>query len=175
LDLVLNDFVAGAIASKRITILSDGSPWRPLINVKDMARAIDWAISRDTKEGGEFLAVNVGSNEWNYQVKDLAEAVATVIPSVDVSVNKDGQPDKRSYRVSFDLFRGLAPHHQPKVDLVTTIKELEHGLKVMGFNDEDFRNSKFIRLKVLTQLRNRGLLTEKLVWADRQKQGRVVV
>ena len=47
LDLVLNDFVAGAVASKRITILSDGTPWRPLINVKDMARAIDWAIGRD--------------------------------------------------------------------------------------------------------------------------------
>ncbi len=47
LDLVLNDFVAGAVASKRITILSDGTPWRPLINVKDMARAIDWAIGRE--------------------------------------------------------------------------------------------------------------------------------
>jgi len=175
LDLVLNDFVAGAIASKRITILSDGTPWRPLINIKDMARAMDWAITRDISQGGEFLPVNVGSDEWNYQVKDLAEAVAEVIPGVDVSVNKDAQPDKRSYRVSFDLFRKLAPHHQPKVDLVTTIKELEHGLEVMGFNDEDFRNSKFIRLKVLTQLRNRGLLTEKLVWADHQKQGRVVV
>ena len=80
LDLVLNDFVAGAVASKRITILSDGTPWRPLINVKDMARAIDWAISRDVANGGEFLAVNVGSDEWNYQVKDLAEAVAKVIP-----------------------------------------------------------------------------------------------
>src|SRR5581483_5808412 len=70
LDLVLNDFVAGAIASKKIGILSDGKPWRPLINVKDMARAIDWAIQREMSFGGEFLAVNVGSDEWNYQVKD---------------------------------------------------------------------------------------------------------
>ena len=58
LDLVLNDFVAGAVASGRITILSDGTPWRPLINVRDMARAIDWAISRDMSVGGPFLAVN---------------------------------------------------------------------------------------------------------------------
>src|SRR3990170_2757956 len=70
LDLVLNDFVAGAVASRAITILSDGTPWRPLINIKDMAQAIDWAISRDITSGGEFLAVNIGSDEWNYQVSD---------------------------------------------------------------------------------------------------------
>ena len=93
LDLVLNDFVAGAVASKKITILSDGSPWRPLINIKDMARAIDWAIRRDGSIGGNFLAVNIGSEEWNYQVKDLAAAVAKVIPGVDVSINKNAQPD----------------------------------------------------------------------------------
>jgi nucleoside-diphosphate-sugar epimerase len=169
LDLVLNDFVAGAVASKGITILSDGTPWRPLINVQDMARAIDWAISRDLNEGGEFLAVNVGSDEWNYQVKDLAEAVASVIPGVDVSVNKHAQPDKRSYRVSFELFRNLAPNYQPKLDLITTIKELRNGLEAMGFNDKDFRNSKYIRLKVLEDLARNGLLTEKLAWTDKPK------
>lgn len=167
LDLVLNDFVAGAVASKKITILSDGTPWRPLINIKDMARAIDWAISRNLTDGGGFLAVNVGSDEWNYQVKDLAEAVAKVIPDVDISINKNAQPDKRSYRVSFDLFKKLAPDYQPEVDLITTIKELKDGLEAMEFKDEDFRNSKFMRLKVLTHLRNKNLLTEKLEWADK--------
>ena len=132
LDLVLNDFVAGAVASNNITILSDGSPWRPLINVKDMARAIEWAIIRDMADGGEFLAVNVGCEEWNYQVKDLAQAVAKVIPEVEISINKDAQPDKRSYRVNFDLFKKLAPAHQPQVDLITTIKELKNGLGSHG-------------------------------------------
>ena len=164
LDLVLNDFVAGAVASKKITILSDGTPWRPLINVKDMARAIDWAVSREPADGDDFLAINIGSDEWNYQVKDLAEAVAKVIPDVEVSLNKNAQPDKRSYRVSFDLFKKLAPDYQPEVDLITTIKELKDGLEAMGFKDKDFRNSKFIRLKVLTYLQNKGLLTEKLEW-----------
>ncbi len=89
LDLVLNDFVAGAVASNKITILSDGSPWRPLINVKDMARAIEWALFREITAGGNFLAVNVGCEEWNYQVKDLAYAVAKVIPDVEISINKD--------------------------------------------------------------------------------------
>jgi nucleoside-diphosphate-sugar epimerase len=153
LDLVLNDFVAGAIADRKITILSDGTPWRPLINVKDMARAIEWAIVRPAENGGLFLAVNIGSNEWNYQVKDLAEAVARVIPGVEVSINKDAQPDKRSYRVDFDLFRKLAPDYQPQVDLLTSIQELKEGLEAISFNDSDFRNSRYIRLKVLRDLR----------------------
>ena len=164
LDLVLNDFVAGAVASKRITILSDGTPWRPLINVKDMARAIDWAIGRDLSGGGEFLAVNVGSDEWNYQVRDLAAAVAKVIPGVDVSINKDAQPDKRSYRVNFGLFRELAPAHQPRVGLMDSIKELKHGLESLGFKDGEFRNSRHMRLKVLTELQEKGLLNERLQW-----------
>jgi len=166
LDLVLNDFVAGAVASKKITILSDGTPWRPLINIEDMARAIDWAGIRDIKEGGAFLAVNVGSDDWNYQVRDLAEAVASIVPGVDVSINKDAQPDKRSYRVSFNLFKTLAPNHQPQLDLKTTIYDLKEGLEKMQYDGQNFRNSKYMRLKVLTDLRNNGLLNETLEWTD---------
>lgn len=162
LDLVLNDFVAGAIADRKITILSDGTPWRPLINVKDMARAIEWAIIRSVDNGSGFLAVNVGSNEWNYQVKELAEAVAQVIPDVEVSINKNAQPDKRSYRVAFDLFRKLAPDHQPQVDLIASIRELKKGLEAIAFGDSDFRNSRLIRLKVLRDLRTADLCDAEL-------------
>lgn len=171
LDLVLNDFVAGAVASGKITILSDGTPWRPLINVKDMARAIEWAVQRDRACGGDFLAVNVGSDGWNYQVKDLAEAVAHVIPGVDISINKDAQPDKRSYKVCFDLFRELAAGYQPKVDLIGTVKELKDGLEAMGFRNENFRDSRFMRLKVLTRLREQGFLNGDLGWADKNGSG----
>ena len=138
LDLVLNDFVAGAVASKKISILSDGSPWRPLIHVKDMARAIDWAIRREPTAGGPFLIVNVGDDSWNYQVKDLAEAVAQVIPGVEVSINENAQPDKRSYRVSFEKFKELAPGYTPAVDLITAITELRDGLSAIDFNDREF-------------------------------------
>lgn len=164
LDLVLNDFVAGAISSGKITILSDGSPWRPLINVKDMARAIDWAMGRDAANGGNCLSVNVGSNDWNYQVKDLAEAVASVIPGLSVSINKDAMPDKRSYKVNFDLFKKLAPDHQPRCTLIQSIEELRDGLVAMNFDDANFRESNLIRLKVLNQLRAQGLLNDDLRW-----------
>jgi nucleoside-diphosphate-sugar epimerase len=165
LDLVLNDFVAGAVSSGEITILSDGTPWRPLIHVRDMARAMEWAIRRDSASGGDFLAVNVGCNEWNFQVKDLAGAVAGVIPDIDVSINQNAEPDKRSYRVDFSLFKKLAPDYQPILDLPTAIAELKEGLEGMNFRDANFRNSRFMRLKVLTHLRKTNLLNETLQWA----------
>jgi len=165
LDLVLNDFVASAIASKKINILSDGTPWRPLISVDNMARAIDWAVIRKADLGGHFLVVNAGADEWNFQVRDLAEAVAKVVPGTDVAINKDAQPDKRSYRVDFGLFRKLAPNHQPLGDLSTTIDGLSTGLRSIGFNDLDFRNSNLARLKVLQTLCSKGSLTGQLEWS----------
>jgi nucleoside-diphosphate-sugar epimerase len=164
LDLVVNDFVAGAVASKRIDILSDGSPWRPLINVLDMARAIDWAILRKPEQGGNFLAVNAGSNEWNYQVKELAEIVAEVVDGCKVTVNADAPPDKRSYKVSFDLFKKLAPEHQPILSLKPTIKVLHESLIEMGFNDPKFRESNLIRLNVINQLKQNKVLDNNLFW-----------
>ncbi len=164
LDLVLNDFVACAIASKKITILSDGTPWRPLINVHDMARAIDWAMGRNEQHGGAFLAINVGSDEWNYQVRDLAKAVAEVIPGLEISINQEAPSDKRSYRVNFNLYKKMAPDHQPKVDLKTSIEELRDGLTEMGFRDPEFRRSRFMRLVHLTELQKMGYLNNKMEW-----------
>lgn len=165
LDLVLNDFVACALASGEITVLSDGTPWRPLIDVKDMARAIEWALLRDpASSGGPFLAVNAGSDEWNYQVKDLAAAVAKAIPGTKVSINESAPPDKRSYRVDFSLYRRLAPRHQPQVSLEQAIRELKDGLTGMRFDDRNFRSSQFMRLKVLERHIAEGRLGDDLRW-----------
>jgi nucleoside-diphosphate-sugar epimerase len=165
LDLVLNDFVASGVATRRIMILSDGTPWRPLINVKDMALAVDWAISRHPQLGGDFLVVNAGSDHWNFQVKDLAAAVARLLPEVEVSINKDALPDKRSYRVDFSRFRALAPDHQPQVDLDSTILELKEGLEAIGFRNSEFRSSSYMRLNVLKEFRTRGWLDDRLEWS----------
>lgn len=156
LDLVLNDFVAGAMASREITVLSDGSPWRPLIEVRDMARAIEWAIGREAERGGRVLSVNVGTDAWNLQVRDLAEAVAKEVPGTRVSINTEAPPDKRSYRVDFGLYRELAPQHQPRIGLVDAIRGLRDGLAAIGFADDRFRDGRFMRLKVLDALKARG-------------------
>jgi len=167
LDLVLNDFVASSVAQKRITVLSDGTPWRPLIDVRDMARAIEWALVRPVESGGPFLSVNVGSELWNYQVKDLANAVAKASPGTTVSINQQAQPDTRSYKVDFSLFRSLAPQHQPQVTLENAIARLREGLTGMGFADSDFRSSHFMRLKILESHIAAGRLSPSLRWLDR--------
>jgi nucleoside-diphosphate-sugar epimerase len=164
LDLVLNDFVAGAIAGGKITVLSDGTPWRPLIDTTDMARAMEWAITRPPEQGGQFLRVNVGANSWNYQVRALAEAVVGAIPGTDLSINMSAPPDKRSYSVDFSRFAKLAPEHQPQMTLDRSIAALRDGLRAIGFQDSDFRQSQFMRLKVLERHIARGALSEALVW-----------
>lgn len=164
LDLVLNDFVASARATQKISILSDGTPWRPLIHVQDMARAIEWAAQRNTTNGGAFLVVNAGSDPWNYQVRDLAHAVAKAFEGVEVSINKDAQPDRRSYRVDFSQYRTLAPLHQPRVSLEEAIAGLKSGLGLMNFADAQFRSSPLIRLHTLRRHLESGRLNPQLHW-----------
>jgi hypothetical protein len=163
LDLVLNDFVASAVS-----LLSDGSAWRPLIHVGDMARAIDWAIDRPTDHGGTCLVVNAGSDDWNFRIRALAEAVASVLPSVEVNFAPEAPPDRRSYRVSFARFRELAPHHQPRETLASAVADLAAGLERLNFGeaDTDFRSSLLVRLVALQRLRQDGLLTDALQWVD---------
>ncbi|HTL46595.1 MAG TPA: SDR family oxidoreductase [Verrucomicrobiae bacterium] len=159
LDLVLNDFVANALFSGRIDILSDGTPWRPLIHVRDMARAFEWAVQRDPS-AGDYLVVNVGTDAWNYQVRDLAHAVQRHFPEAVVSINEKAAPDRRSYRVNFSLFRSLAPDHQPRISLDMAVRELKAGLEPRDGERGTFDKPKYIRLNVLRQLKSRGVLSE---------------
>lgn len=163
LDLVLNDFVACALTTGKITVLSDGEPWRPLIDVKDMARAIAWAIRRQSDDDA-FLSVNVGREDWNYQVKDLAQAVAAAVPGTEVSINTDAPPDNRSYKVDFSKFAALAPDHIPQVSLEDSIARLRDGLREMQFNVGDFRNSDYMRLRVLEGHIDENRLDSDLRW-----------
>jgi nucleoside-diphosphate-sugar epimerase len=164
LDLVLNDFVACALASGDITVLSDGSPWRPLIDVRDMARAIEWALTRTPERGGRLIKVNVGSDERNHRVRDLAMAVSEQVPRTTVSINQAAPPDLRSYRVDFSLFKELAPEHQPRVDLTQSITGLVSGMRSINFADRDFRSSQLMRLKTLSLRLSTGELTPDLRW-----------
>ncbi len=168
LDLVLNDFVACALTTGRITVLSDGTPWRPLIDVADMARAIEWAATRQPERGGRSLVVNAGTDTRNHQVRDLAQAVAGAIDGADVSINTAAPHDPRSYRVDFGLFKELAPEHQPHVDLAQSIAGLVAGLRGIGFADAEFRASpRMIRLHMVAKLLEEGRLTPDLRWAWR--------
>lgn len=164
LDLVLNDFVASALVTGTIKILSDGTPWRPLIHVDDMARAIEWALIRPSDPScGVHVVVNTGSNDWNYQVRQLADAVADELGNVGVEVNPSPAPDKRSYRVDFSLYQRIAPSHQPQVTLGLAIAGLLAGIRDSKV-DASFRTGPYIRLHVLANHVQTGRLDEHLRW-----------
>lgn len=164
LDLVLNDFVASALATREITVLSDGTPWRPLIDVADMARAIEWALGRPPEQGGRFLSVNVGSRNGNYQVRELAEAVAADLPGTRVNINRNAPADKRSYQVDFSLFAELAPANVPVITLSQSVRNLCAGLRGMGFFNSEFRKSALMRLKTLERHIEEERLSPDLRW-----------
>lgn len=147
LDLVLNDFVTSSIINKKIEILSRGDSWRPLIDVKDMCRAINWTISRNYSRN--FIAVNVGHMNCNYQIRDLAYAIKKKLPNVSISINDDNPPDKRSYKVDFSLYNKIAKGFLPRMKLDDSINEMIKFVKKSKFKNKNFRNSDYIRLNYL--------------------------
>ncbi len=160
LDIVLNDFVVNGLLSNEINILSDGSPWRPLIHVEDMARAIHWSIEDKNKE--DFQILNVGNLNANYQVKEIAEAVHKVLPTINIKINKNASPDKRSYKVDFSFFNNLASGYQPKFSLEDSIIDIVKKIKLFNLNEQHITNSEFIRLKTLKDLIDKNLINSKL-------------
>ena len=167
LDLVLNDFVAAAMTTGNIAVLSDGTPWRPLVHVTDMARAIEWGLTeRRNVVPEQFFVVNVGNEAWNFQIRELAEAVARVIPGTTVHINADAPQDKRSYRVDFSRWETVAPNHQSLRELDETISELYLGLARVNVNPE-FRTSHRVRLVTITALQKQNLINSELQWVNK--------
>ncbi|MDA8156644.1 MAG: SDR family oxidoreductase [Actinomycetota bacterium] len=171
LDLVLNNLVACAFSTGEISVPGDGDAWKPLINIRDMARAIDWAASRDVYQGGHFLAINAGSNDCNYRMMDIALAVGEEIPGVKIYVDKSAPPEMNSFAVDFSLFKKLAPDHQPESGLRFTIRELKSGIENMAFAGLIASASRFNRFKMIEELMSKGMLTPKLLWPVRTNAG----
>ena len=130
-----------------------------------MSRAIEWAILRDESITAPYLAINTGSNSWNYNVSEIAEAVADKIPHCEIAINTAAPPDKRSYKVNFDLYEALAPNHQPTHTLQNTIDELIDGItEIKHLIKEDFRSSDFMRLHILESHLKSKRLSNDLRW-----------
>ena len=144
LDLVLNDFVYSAIVNGKITVQSDGSPLRPLIDVEDMCKAIFWALSE--KQLRNFEVFNCGADTHNFSIRDLAERASNLL-SCNFEVNPNAKPDNRSYQVDFSKFQNANPNFTPK-PIEKTITELKNAIKG---NLETIKSSKnkYIRLMEL--------------------------
>ena len=148
IDLVVNNLLATAMAYGEIRIQSDGSPWRPLIHCRDIARAFA-AFAKAPKETVHNKAINVGANTENYQVRDVGDRVQRLIPSAKIVYTGEVGADPRNYRVNFDLLYKLLPDFKLQYDLSTGMEELHRKMVEHGFSKEDFEGDRFIRLRTL--------------------------
>lgn len=147
-DLVVNNLLACAVATGEIRIMSDGSPWRPLIHCRDIARAF-LAFMTAPKERIQNRAVNVGGNSENYQVRDIADKVKELLPNAKITYTGELGADPRNYRVKFDLLKELLPDFRLQYNLATGMEELHRKLIDHRFNKSDWIGDQFVRLRTL--------------------------
>lgn len=148
IDLVANNLLGCAVARGDIRIMSDGTPWRPLIHCRDIARAFI-AFMNAPKEAIHGMAINVGANSENYQVRDVGDIVQSLVPNAQIVYTGEVGADPRNYRVNFDLLYRQIPDFRLSYNLVSGLEELFEAYERHHFDDKDFTGDQFIRLKTL--------------------------
>ncbi|MDQ6947128.1 MAG: SDR family oxidoreductase [Actinomycetota bacterium] len=130
-DVVVNDLVAGAFLRKEVRLLSDGSAWRPLVHIRDIANAFVQALSAPTAKVNGAV-VNIGANEQNYKVIEIAKNVIQAVPDAQLLVAEGASTDRRSYRVKFDRLGAVLPSFECRYDLATGIADLVTNFHRIG-------------------------------------------
>lgn len=150
IDLVVNNLLACGIALGEVRIMSDGSPWRPLIHCKDIGRAFI-ALARAKKEGVSNQCINIGEDLENYRVRDIGDKVKALLPHSKIVYTKEVGADPRDYRVSFGKLKHLVPEFKLEYTLERGMEELARKYRDFGFGVSDFRGSRFIRVLKLKE------------------------
>jgi len=163
LDIVLNNLVGWAVTVGKILIMSDGSPWRPIVHIQDVAQAFACVLQAPLDLVCN-QAFNVGVNRENYQVRELAAIVQQVIPTCAVEYSGKAGPDPRNYRVDFSKLERAFPAFRPRWNALEGARELSAAYRAAGMTAEDFHGRKFTRLKQLKHLIGTGRLDESLRW-----------
>jgi len=165
-DLVVNNLTGWAYTTGEIRIISDGTPWRPVVHVKDIANAFIAALVAPRADIHN-QAFNVGQNEENYQVRDLAAIVQESFPECKVSLGEQSAPDPRSYRVDFRKIYRMLPEYKPTWNVHRGVEELKAAYQVVKLTQIDFTGPKYVRLAKLKSLLQEGKLDSKLYWKER--------
>ncbi len=163
-DLVVNNLTAWAFTTGKIRILSDGTPWRPLVHIEDISRAFCAALSAP-RDAIHNQAFNVGRNGENYQIRQVAEIVHKVLPQCEVVIEgMDRPPDPRSYRVDFSKIARALPEFHPQWDVKQGVEELVRAYDQVGLTEDDFNGSRYVRLARLKELIQTDRLDDSLRW-----------
>jgi nucleoside-diphosphate-sugar epimerase len=162
-DLMVNNLVGFAYTTGEVLIASDGTPWRPLVHVEDIARAF-LAVLQAPLDRVHKQAFNVGRTEENYQVRDVAAIVQDVVPGSRVKYVEGGGPDLRCYRVDCGKIAKMLPEFSPQWTVRRGVEDLYRAYKKHDLRRDEFYGSKYVRLAHIRKLQNNGRLDEELRW-----------
>jgi nucleoside-diphosphate-sugar epimerase len=166
LDIVLNDLVASAFTSGRIYIKSDGTPWRPIVHIRDIIGAVI-AVLGAPRQAVHNQTFNVGRNEENFRIRELADIVAEVVPGCHVEYAPGGGPDLRCYRVNFDKIGRMVPGFQPQWTARKGALELYQAYRAAGLTAADIEEGRYVRLAEIHRLQKAGKLDSDLRWTEK--------
>ncbi len=160
-DLVVNNLTAWGVATGAVRMLSDGTPWRPLVHVEDVSTAVA-AVLAAPRGDVHAEAFNVGRTGENYQVRDVARIVAEEVPGCSVAFAQGASPDARSYRVSFDKIAHALPAWTPRWTVRDGVRQLRDALSGLGLTPDVFEGPRFSRIAHLQARLATGALTPDL-------------
>jgi nucleoside-diphosphate-sugar epimerase len=160
-DLVVNNLVGYAVTTGEVLIKSDGTPWRPLVHIEDIALAFV-AVVEAQRDVVHNEAFNVGATSQNYRISEVAEIVEKAVPGSRVRYAEGGGPDARCYRVNCDKLPALVPGFQPAWTVREGVEELCGAYVAYGITLEEFESSKFLRIKRVRELQAERALDDAL-------------
>jgi nucleoside-diphosphate-sugar epimerase len=162
-DIVLNNLVAWALTSGKVRMKSDGSPWRPIVHIEDISRAF-LAVLTVPRERVHAQAFNIGRNDQNYRIREIAQIVKETVPGCEVSFAEDAGPDLRNYRADFSKAARLLPEFQPAWDARKGAQQLYDAYREIGLKLSDFEGPRYRRIDQIKQLIADGNLGPDLRW-----------
>ncbi len=164
-DLVTNNLTAWAFTTGLVYLKSDGTPWRPIVHVEDIARAYIAALEAP-RELIHDEAFNVGTTTENYQIREIAEIVKDVVPGCKIEYAPDAGPDKRCYRVDCNKIARILKDFKPQWTAQRGIEELYEAYRATGLTLEEFEGPKFKRIAHVKKLVDERRLDQNLRWTD---------
>ena len=162
-DVMVNNLVGYAYLTGEVLVMSDGTPWRPLVHVEDIAAAF-LAVLHAPREVVHNQAFNVGRTDQNFRVREVADMVRDVVRGSTVTYAEGGGPDPRCYRVNCDKLPRLVPAYRPRWTVRMGIQELHDAYRAVGLTREDFLGSKYLRIECIRALLSRERLDKDLRW-----------
>lgn len=166
-DLVVNNLVGYAYTTGEVLLKSDGSPWRPLVHIRDIARAV-LAVLHAPRQVVHNEAFNVGSTEENYRIREVAEIVESVVPASRIAFASEAGPDLRNYRVNCDKIASLLPAARPQWTVSAGVAELYSAYEHSGLSLEDLVGPRLQRIQHVMALMADGRLDPDLRWRGAQ-------